>query len=209
MPAAMLPAEARPRYASDNLIRYTRGNVVSRTHIRRFQRLLGDRLAPYAPGSLLDAGCGEGFTLRALAERFPRAARTGVDADAAAIAFARQHHGEGTAFEQADLYRLPFADASFDAVVCSEVLEHLAAPGRALDEVLRVARRVAVITVPREPFFDALLRLGMRMGFSPDPGHVNHWTHAQFLRFVRAHAPLAQVETHSLYLIATIPIMRV
>ena len=194
-------------YASPNLIRYTRGNPIARAHIRRFQRVIGDRLAPFAPRSILDAGCGEGFTLAALAARFPGVALTGIDADEAAIAFARTHAGEAT-FSTADLYALPFEDASFDAVVCSEVLEHVAAPERALAEVLRVAGRVAVVTVPHEPYFDALLWLGMRLGFSPDPGHVNHWTFRKFTRYIRAHTPLARIETHSLYLVATIPIVR-
>jgi ubiquinone/menaquinone biosynthesis C-methylase UbiE len=194
-------------YDSANLIRYTRGNPVSRAHIRRFKRVIGDRLAPFAPRSVLDAGCGEGFTVNALAARFPGVSFTGVDADTDAIAFAQGHFGGPANFATANLYALPFADASFDAVVCSEVLEHLDAPDRALAEVLRVAGAVAVVTVPHEPYFDALLQLGIRLGFSPDPGHVNHWTFGQFSRFVRAQAPLARIEAHSLYLIATIPVV--
>ncbi len=45
---------------------------------------------------------------------------------------------------------LPFADESFDCVLCSESLEHVSQPGRSLAELLRIARRAVVITVPAE-----------------------------------------------------------
>jgi hypothetical protein len=49
--------------------------------------------------------------------------------------------------------RLPFRDGAFDAVVMSDVLEHVApaARRRVLDETLRVAGRVAVIAFPCGP----------------------------------------------------------
>lgn len=40
----------------------------------------------------------------------------------------------------ADAHRLPFADAGWDAVVCSEILEHVHDPRRVLAEVARVLR---------------------------------------------------------------------
>ena len=45
---------------------------------------------------------------------------------------------------------LPFEDESFDCVLCSESLEHVSQPGRSLAELLRIARRAVVITVPAE-----------------------------------------------------------
>ena len=39
-----------------------------------------------------------------------------------------------------DAHELPFGSGAFDSVVCTEVLEHLAAPGRAVKEIHRVLR---------------------------------------------------------------------
>ena len=192
-------------YHSANHHKYARTNVVARTHLRRFHRLLGDRLAAFAPRTILDAGCGEGFGTAALAARFPGARVVGLDASAPAVAFARAHFGAVAAFEEGSVYALPFPPGAFDAVICSEVLEHLAAPDRALAEVLRVAARGAVLSVPREPVFRALSDAGRALGFSPDPGHVNFFGPGQFERFVAAHAPGARHERHSLYRVATVP----
>jgi uncharacterized protein YbaR (Trm112 family) len=44
------------------------------------------------------------------------------------------------------LPRLPFRDGAFDAVICSEVFEHLVHPVESVAELLRVARRYVVLT---------------------------------------------------------------
>jgi ubiquinone/menaquinone biosynthesis C-methylase UbiE len=43
---------------------------------------------------------------------------------------------------------VPFADRSFDVVVCSEVLEHIPEYRQALAEIARVCRGRAILTVP-------------------------------------------------------------
>lgn len=60
------------------------------------------------------------------------------------------HEGARGADVIADLHDLPVEDGSFDAVVCTEVLEHVAEPARVLDELARVLRPggSVLITVP-------------------------------------------------------------
>ena len=50
----------------------------------------------------------------------------------------------------ADLHRLPFADASVDGIICTNVLEHVAEPQMCLDEITRVLKPggQVYITVP-------------------------------------------------------------
>lgn len=43
---------------------------------------------------------------------------------------------------------LPFADGSFDCVLCLDVLEHLDNPHQVFDELCRVSRRYVVVSLP-------------------------------------------------------------
>jgi len=60
------------------------------------------------------------------------------------------HAGAGGLDVVADLHDLPLADASFDVVVCTEVLEHVAEPAVVLAELRRVLRPGGrlLVTVP-------------------------------------------------------------
>lgn len=57
----------------------------------------------------------------------------------------------GRASVRADIMRIPFADASFDAILCNHVLEHVPDDKQAMGELLRVLRRGAwaVVQVPQ------------------------------------------------------------
>ena len=103
----------------------------------------------------LDCGCGYGFTLRVLTAlnhgRF-----VGLDFQQERLDEIRSRGiGEG----HLDLVRgsameLPFADNTFDHIVCSEVLEHLPDDWAAVRELFRVLKPGGnlVITVPSENF---------------------------------------------------------
>jgi len=77
---------------------------------------------------LLDLGCGSGW----LSEHFPR--YVGVDAHPEAFGAAVGR------VARADVLRLPLRDGAFDAVVCKDVLEHVADPRGAVREIARVLR---------------------------------------------------------------------
>lgn len=105
-------------------------------------RCLAPRLAAMR-GSVLDVGCGE-QPFRFL---LPREARyTGIDVPAAGD-FGMRAHPDVIPF---DGRRIPFRDASFDHVVCTEVLEHAEDPVALIAEMLRVLRPGGTIalTVP-------------------------------------------------------------
>jgi SAM-dependent methyltransferase len=108
-----------------------------------------------------------GFELR-LIEALRRVRATGVDVDAAALAWARRGDLAAT-LVRAALERLPFADASFDKILCTEVLEHIRDDVAALRELRRVLRpggRLAV-SVPHADFpfaWDPIGRLRRAIG---------------------------------------------
>ncbi len=84
---------------------------------------------------LLDIGCGTGAMLDMLA---PFGAVVGADFAPEALAFCRERGHSRLA--RADVRRLPFADASFDAVTAMDVIEHIDDDKAASSEILRVLR---------------------------------------------------------------------
>jgi SAM-dependent methyltransferase len=97
--------------------------------------LLEDAARPGA--AILDVGCG---AANSYAPRVAARASSyvGVDVSGAAIKLARLNGLDARQIDDAG--ELPFADESFDAAICIEVLEHLLEPDRAAAEVHRVLR---------------------------------------------------------------------
>ncbi len=100
---------------------------LQRNRIRKYSRLL--------KGRVLDVGCGMKPFLKFVYSH----AYTGMDKSVKV-----NPDVGGSALN------IPFTDDSFDSVICSEVLEHLKEPAKALDEVRRVLRPggIAYITCP-------------------------------------------------------------
>ena len=71
---------------------------------------------PDAPFTLLDAGCGEGYYARLLAERFPQAQFIGLDISRDAITAAAREPSRAN-WLVADLKHLPVADHSADVLM--------------------------------------------------------------------------------------------
>lgn len=97
--------------------------------------------APLVRGrDVLDVACGEGYGSALLAQSARSVA--GVDLAVAAIDHARTRYAgrSNLEFRAADCTALPFPDASFDAVVSFETVEHIAAQDAFVDEVRRVLR---------------------------------------------------------------------
>ena len=84
---------------------------------------------------VLDVATGPGWVAAHAAER--GASVVGIDVAEAMIARARSAH-PGLEFGRADAHDLPFADASFDAVVGNLAVMHLSRPERAIAEFARV-----------------------------------------------------------------------
>lgn len=131
-----------------------------------------DRIARDMLGhSALDVGCGTGYLLHVLHGRRPEFALTGVDF---IIDDETRKRASGIDFQEANIERLPFADKSFDTVICTHVLEHILDFRGALAELRRVARRRLIVVVPQEREY--------RFTFNPHL-HFFPYPHS-FLRYV-------------------------
>lgn len=125
---------------------------------------------------VLDAGCGGG---RHLCEPFrtPGIDVAGVDLNRSDLGKARGYlslmSGEESGrwvVAQADVTKLPFGDESFDVVICSEVLEHIADNRAAVRELVRVLKPGGdlVVTVPR--FWPERICWAISRAYHQEPG---------------------------------------
>jgi len=97
--------------------------------------------------AVLDVASGAGYGSALLARTAARV--VGVDLSEAAAEHARARYASiaNLEFHAADCTALPFADASFDAVVSFETIEHIAAQEAFLDEVRRVLRPGGIVVL--------------------------------------------------------------
>jgi len=82
----------------------------------------------------------------------------------------------------ADVTDLPFADAVFDIVVCSEVLEHIPDSRLAISELIRVLKPGGdlVVTVPR--YLPEMICWKISEAYHREPGgHIRIYTKSQLL----------------------------
>lgn len=145
--------------------------------------------------SVLDAGCGNGYFCRWISGKVPLHRVAGLDVSPTRVALSQQRH-PGIDFRAGDVTALPFGDREFDVVTCIEVLEHLPDPLPALREILRVARRYAIVTVPDRQPLRMLLCPHCGRKF-PEYGHLQSFDRARIEQL--AEAAGGRVERLSLY----------
>jgi SAM-dependent methyltransferase len=110
-------------------------------YFSRTERDLLDGFPAAAGRAVLDLGCGEGGNLVNLFDGRPAPPRlvVGLDLFPRKLAFARAQFPPGR-FVCGDAGTLPFADATFDLVLCRDLLHHLEDREPALRELARVLR---------------------------------------------------------------------
>lgn len=143
-----------------------------------------------------EVGSGGGHVL----QLFPRARLTAIDVSSEYLAIAQKNlAGYDVRFLKGEVDKMDLTDASFDRIICTEVLEHVVDPDAVLAAIARLIRPdgVAVITVPNDPL---ILRLkgivrrrpfrwlaGNRFNWGGDEFHLHRWTPAEFERVLASH----------------------
>jgi methionine biosynthesis protein MetW len=138
---------------------------------------------------VVDLGCGSGHLLSALAERFDQ--RIGLDVSRTRLNTLADGNTDGWEFREADLNSLfPLADASADAVIANQVIEHILDPVKFSREIHRILRPGGrcVVTTPNIRYLKNIAHLVLS-GYGPrtaggntldgvwDDGHIHYFTH--------------------------------
>lgn len=160
---------------------------------------------------ILDMGCGRGFYLNML--RYVSECRlVGAELEHEIVEKAQANIGHlpDILLNQANIYQMPYADNTFDAVILSEILEHIDDDVAGLREMLRILKPggVVAITVPHanypfwwdpinktlETLFDRHIQHGPLAGIWAN--HVRLYTR-DALRDAALHAGFAVEEERS------------
>jgi ubiquinone/menaquinone biosynthesis C-methylase UbiE len=126
-----------------------------------------------------DIGCAEGFYVRYVSSVYDGTFCIGVDIARAYIQKAKlTGKKSNTAYVVCDIEKLPFRDGSIDAVLCSEVLEHVYDYRASLAELCRIGKKYFVISFPgHSHLYNAVSKIrSVRKlvdRLMPDVGHIS------------------------------------
>ncbi len=171
-------------------------NPIARRMVAGFDAALEKLVAAVQPppGSVHEAGCGEGRLSRRLHTRFGLEVRA-TDFSSELIAENQARGDAGVQYAARSIYELSPVEDRADLVLCCEVLEHVERPAEALAALRRLEARAYILSVPCEPLW-RVLNMARGKYWSArgnTPGHLNHWSRRGFMDFLRIGS--FQVET--------------
>lgn len=169
-----------------NFEKHNTKNPIGKLFLNNFLNSVVKTIRPLNIDSVLDVGCGEGFTLARLSKEKIGKEFEGIEYDEGAITLGKKLYPR-LKITKGDIYDLPYKSNSFDLVVCTEVLEHLENPKKAYRELVRVSKKYILLSVPNEPFFtiQRIARFQNILHLGAHPEHIQHWTIPAFTKFVR------------------------
>lgn len=138
-------------------------------------------LKQWRPSEIADLGCGGGQLLAEIREAVPQATLTGIDISDAQIAANRgvlpgiDWH---VANLESDAWAAEHLQGKFDAIVCTELIEHLERPERFLENALTLCRHGGklIISTQSGKIRDTELRVG----------HVQHFSVEKMTGYLQA-----------------------
>ena len=92
--------------------------------------------------SVIDVGCGRGYLISEIA-------KLGIPAVGFDVAVAPGFR-DGITYQNGSILNLPYADKSFDTVICAHVLEHIRNIDAALNEIKRITKKRLIIVLPKQ-----------------------------------------------------------
>ena len=101
-------------------------------------RMTLEKIADLPADRVLDVACGTGQLLEALSERSDSSELVGIDKVPAMLSVARRRLGERALLLECDAAQLPFDDANFQLVTCTNALHYFPNVDATLQEIRRV-----------------------------------------------------------------------
>ncbi|MCF8070732.1 MAG: class I SAM-dependent methyltransferase [Desulfobacterales bacterium] len=181
-------------FSNSKHYKYNTNNPISNYLVSKFYQKISQLTKEINFTSLVDVGCGEGVLLKYLSRDISKKLCCAIDYDLNETkdAIMNLHFCN---VMRASIYEMPFDNNSFDLVICTEVLEHLENPDKAIEEIYRICNQYVLLSVPREPIWrlSNLARFSYLSDFGNTPGHINHWSGREFRRFVKKKFSLIKV----------------
>ena len=172
---------------------YTSSPLPIRLIERRRLAIIREMIGEHRGLELAEIGSGGGHVL----QMFPNAKITAIDVSDVFLDTARKNlAGYDARFIKGEVDKLDLPAASFDRIICTEVLEHTQDPETILASLARLLRPsgVAVITVPNDPLINKMKDfvrrtpvgyiLRDRIQWGGDIYHLHQWTPAEFERLL-------------------------
>jgi SAM-dependent methyltransferase len=178
--------------------KYGTSNPVARRLMAGFMAQLDELVERTGAPEAHEVGCGEGELAIRLARRGIR--MRGTDAFPQVLEDARRRSaaaGVEIDFDATPVEELDPARDGAELILCCEVFEHLEDPERALDVLAGLAKPWLIASVPREPLWRALnlARFSYVGELGNTPGHLNHWSRRDFVRFLTRRFEVTEVRS--------------
>lgn len=176
--------------------KYNTQNPIAKKLMENFfkslERMIDDLEKPV---NVLEAGCGEGAVANFIYQKLN--GKCNIDAfdiskrlmEEAILKYENINFTVGNVYEMG---------GGYDLVVCSEVLEHLEYPEKALSQLYSATEKYIIVSVPREPVWRVLnlMRGKYIKDLGNTPGHIQHWSKRSFIKFLKK-APLKILKIES------------
>lgn len=173
-------------------------NIIIQKLTGLFLKTIKEILTPIAKeiSSITEVGCGEGC-LSAQINSWGYKNIKACDVSRLVIEKAKNLHNEKPIhFYVKSIYDLNACDTA-DLLICSEVLEHLENPDKALEILSMYSGKYCLLTVPQEPGWriSNMIRGKYLKQLGNTPGHLNHWSAKTFQSIAQKHFKILSLKT--------------
>ena len=160
-------------------------SAATKEEIRRLHQTIIKRL-PKNAELILDVGCGSGW----VAKHFLAQGKKVVSMDISiknSIQVLKENPHENHAAVVADVYHLPFKQNSFDAIIASEIMEHVYDPKLFIAKLVNVLKPggILIITTPYNEKIDYFLCVHCNK-LTPKNAHLHSFSESNIVDFIPA-----------------------